>query len=133
MDDPKWIFDPGKMRGDVCNNKKREGVKKIHNPLKLKPRSWAWNILSSSLLCLCPFYELFSCKEKPIGLTSASVCLWQSTDCKFSMLDPQGGIQVKPYKYFKTISCSLDLLLTHLPLLASKFCLFTFATNLSSL
>lgn len=24
------------------------------------------------------------------------------------MLDPQGGIRVKPYKYFKTVSCSRD-------------------------
>lgn len=52
MDDPKWIFDPGKMRGDVCNGgekKNCEGEKKIHNPLKLKSCSRVQNTLFSPL------------------------------------------------------------------------------------
>lgn len=35
MDDPKWIFDPGKMKGDVCNYKKKKKTgesKKKENP-----------------------------------------------------------------------------------------------------
>lgn len=101
MDDSKWIFDPSKMRKAVWSNKKRKGKKcwEESRSITLQSREMllpGGEYISSPSLCLLPFDELFSCKEKPIGLTSSPHCLWPFADCMFSVPHPWGGIQIKP-------------------------------------